>query len=85
MSGWAQRDAERQEDEAGFVEWLQKENERLQKENERLRATLTWVLNDIEQWCWAVEEDASWDGWDEHYKSFRRGGIENARKEMENA
>lgn len=78
MSGWAQRDAERQEDEAGFVE-------RLQKENERLRATLTWVLNDIEQWCQAVEEDASWDGWDEHYKSFRYGGIENARKEMENA
>ncbi len=22
-------------------------------------------------WCLAVEEDASWDGWDEHYKDAK--------------
>jgi hypothetical protein len=49
---------------------------------ETLRDTLTWVLDDIEDWVVAVAEDSSWDSWDSHYKSFAYGGIEKARKAL---
>lgn len=35
-----------------------------------LQDTLKWVLADVREWCEAVSNDSSWDGWDEHYKSF---------------
>lgn len=49
-----------------------------------LKQTLTWVLNDVQEWCEAVDEDASWDGWDKHWKDFYwRGGLEKARAALE--
>lgn len=57
--------------------------EALRAENERLRETLTWVLDDIQNWCKAVDRDSSWDGWDHHYKAFAYGGLEKARAALD--
>ena len=59
------------------------ERDRLAAKNERLRALATWLINDVQEWCDAVGRDSSWSSWDDHYKSFVQGGLEQARAELE--
>jgi len=66
------------------IEKLKQKLEIANKNNTTMRETLTWVLNDVQEWCECVENDASWDSWDSSYKSFHYGGIEEARKVLDN-
>jgi len=52
---------------------------RMVKRIRDLEEALGWVINDVQEWCDAVEGDASWDSWDSHYKSFAYGGLDKAR------
>ena len=45
--------------------------ERLAAEIERLRAERDALLRMLAEWCVAVDNDSSWDGWDHHYKYAR--------------
>lgn len=40
-------------------------------EIERLRAERDALLRMLAEWCVAVDNDSSWDGWDHHYKYAR--------------
>ena len=55
--------------------------ERAEASEAKLLKTLAWVINDVQNWCDAVDREFSWDGWDdEHFKNFHwRGGLDKAR------
>jgi len=46
-----------------------------------LRKALNRAINGLQEWCDDVDQDASWDGWDNNFKQWKYGGI----KELEQA
>ena len=61
--------------------------ERAEASEAKLLDTLAWVINDVQNWCDAVDREFSWDGWDdEHFKNFHwRGGLDKARAVIQSA
>ena len=53
--------------------------------NAKMLETLSWVINDVQNWCDAVAVDSSWDEWDDCYKSFAYGGLDKARAAIQSA
>lgn len=49
---------------------------------DRLAEQYMALVHDVQEWCDAVYDDASWDGWDSHYKSLAYGGLEEYRKPL---
>jgi len=49
-------------------------------QNQILRTALQELLTKVEDWCKAVDKDASWDGWDDHFKDLHyNGGLDKYR------
>jgi len=48
-----------------------------------LVATLRNLIDDVQEWCNAVAQDSSWDGWDDHYKSLANGNLSAYRAVLE--
>lgn len=44
--------------------------EEKEKQDELLKA-FTQLVNEVQAWCDAVDNDASWDGWDSHFKDIK--------------
>jgi hypothetical protein len=59
------------------------------KELDALRAERDALLRMLAEWCVAVDNDSSWDGWDHHYKDARyrpgpmREALDSAIKEVQ--
>lgn len=57
---------------------------RAREEIEALRAALGVMIRDVDEWCDAVDRDASWDGWDHHFKHIKYHGLNHARAVLDN-
>lgn len=52
------------------------------KEIIRLKELLKDIIRDVEEWCDAVSEDSSWDGWDSHYKTMKYKSLSYFKEQI---
>lgn len=59
--------------------------QRMLDDNKLLREALETAVSAMEQWVDAVDYDASWDGWDHHYKAVASSTLPACRAALGSA